>query len=84
MNNIQPMEYRTTKPVEHACAPFHDRFLDGDAAIGETMISRVDSGNGIYAVLSCREMAFDDLREFNAWVFEVQGAVGRILASEVP
>ena len=84
MNNIQPMEYRTTKPEEHTCASVHDRFLDGGASIGETIISRVDSGNGIYAVLSCREMAFNDFKEFNAWVFEVQESVGRIFASEVP
>lgn len=55
--------------------PPHGGIVEHDPATGETVLTKIDEGAGPYAVLSCREVAFDDAAEFDAWASSVRVAV---------
>ena len=48
---------------------------DGEVVENHTLLTIEDEGAGKYAVLSCSNIGFDDLAEFDDWVGKVRAAM---------
>lgn len=48
---------------------------EGDIVEGRTLLDISDEGAGKYAILSCSNIGFDNLDEFDEWVSKVRAAI---------
>jgi len=67
---MNPTRFEMEQP-QQSCI-WHE---DGAVVAGQTLLDIADEGAGKYALLSCSNIAFDNLDEFDEWVGKVRGAI---------